>query len=364
MIRFFALALLFLTGCEYTEIERETGYKGKARVNPWLAAERFIERLGYETHPVMSWTEPEAGDAAWIVPASILSNMSFAQTMEQWVHDGGHLILIVERTDASTSDWRGYHSIPSIEQALTDMLRNAGITLEKSGNASADEIEFLGDDYKVDAESNAVVSLDGENDDGGVFASTESGEGRITVITDGRMFRNRWIGEQDHAALLAALLDAGGYEGRVGIVRDSGLSLWSLLREHLSPVLIAGALLLLLWLWRNMSRFGPIESATAPPVSRGYEHHLEALGFFHWKFDHAATLLAQLRAQVAEYGQRACLAAGRGDLQTFLAERACLPPERVDRALSDNAPQDPNAFTLVTADLQKLLETLHQPSMP
>jgi hypothetical protein len=362
VIRFLALAALFLTGCEYTEVERETGYKGRARVNPWLAAERFIGLWGYEAHPVMSWTDPEAGDAVWIVPASILSNTSFTRSMEEWVHGGGHLILIVERTDAATNDWRGHHSTPSIEQALTDMLRNAGITLEKSGKASADEIEFLGDDYDINAESNAAVSMD--EGGGDVFASKECGEGRISVLTDGRIFRNRWIGEHDHAALLGALLDAGGYDGRVGIVRDSGLSLWALLREHLSPVLIAGAVLLLLWLWRNMSRFGPIESSSPPPVSRGYEHHLEALGFFHWQFDHAATLLARMRAQVSEYGQRACIAAGRSDLQPFLAERADMPPERVARAMSDDAPHDPNAFTHVTADLQKLLETLHHPSMP
>ena len=366
MIRLSALslALLFLTGCDYTEVEREIGYKGKARVNPWLAAERFIERCGYETHPVISWTEPDANDAAWIVPASVLSNVSFTRSMEVWVRDGGHLILLVERTDAATSDWRGRHSSPSYGKALLEMLRSAGISLEESGSARAREIEFEGKSYKVDAESEAVVSLDEAG--GGVFATTECGDGRITVITDGRIFRNRWIGEHDHAALLAALIDAGGYDGRVGIVRDSGLSFWALLRKHLSPILLAGAVWLLLWLWRNMSRFGPIESAAPPPVTRGYEHHLEALGYFHWKLDHAATLLAQLRAQVAEFGQRACLAAGRGagDLHPFLAERAGLPAERVARALSDAAPRDPNAFTLVTADLQKLLDTLHQPSMP
>lgn len=360
----FALALLFLTGCDYTEVERETGYKGKARVNPWLAAERFIGRLGYETHPVISWTEPDDGDAAWIVPASVLGNLSFTRAMEEWGHDGGHLILIVERTDSATSDWFGRHSPPSLEKALLDMLRSAGISLEASGSARASEIEFQGKSYKVDADSEAAVSLN--EAEGGVFASTECGDGRITVITDGRIFRNRWIGENDHAALLAALLDAGEYDGRVGIVRDSGLSFPALLRQHLSPVLIAGAVLLVLWLWRNMSRFGPIESAAQPAVSRGYEHHLEALGFFHWKLDHATTLLAQLRAQVAEFGHRACLAAGRGDgdLHLFLAERAGLPTERVARALLVAAPHDPNAFTLVTADLQKLLDTLHQPSMP
>ena len=32
---------LALTACDHTEVKREIGYKGKARVNPWLAAERF-----------------------------------------------------------------------------------------------------------------------------------------------------------------------------------------------------------------------------------------------------------------------------------------------------------------------------------
>ncbi|MCU0752080.1 MAG: hypothetical protein MUF86_02415 [Akkermansiaceae bacterium] len=359
-----ALALLCLTACEYREVEREIGYKGKARVNPWLAAERFIGRLGYETQPVISWTEPDYGDAVWIVPASILSNVSFTRSMEEWVRDGGHLILLVERTDSATNDWRGRHAPPSIEQALTEMLRRGGISLETSGDARAREVEFQGKSYKVDAESDAVVALN--EAEGGVFATTECGDGRITVVTDGRIFRNRWIDERDHAALLAALVDSGGGDGRVGIARDSGLSFWSLLREHLSPILLAGAVCLLLWLWRNMSRFGPVESAAPPPVSRGYDHHLEALGHFHWKLDHAAALLARSRAQVAEFGHRSSLAAGRGDadLHSFLAERAGLPPERVARALSDDAPGDPNAFTRITADLQKLLATLHQPPMP
>ena len=39
------LAALCLTACDYTEVKREIGYKGKARINPWLAAERFVARL-------------------------------------------------------------------------------------------------------------------------------------------------------------------------------------------------------------------------------------------------------------------------------------------------------------------------------
>lgn len=33
------LAALVLTVCEYTEVAHEVGYKGRARIGPWLAAD-------------------------------------------------------------------------------------------------------------------------------------------------------------------------------------------------------------------------------------------------------------------------------------------------------------------------------------
>ena len=359
-----ALALLFLTGCDYTEVEREIGYKGKARVNPWLAAERFIEQSGGDVRSAISWTEPEVYDSVWMMPASVLDNESFSRRMEQWVSEGGHLILLVERADAATNDWSVFDSPPVIAPALTAMLQRTGITLETSGGAKAREIHYHGASYRVQADSRAVVSSGGN--DGGVFVSEQSGEGRITVITDGRIFRNRWIDEQEHAALLAGLIDTDDSYGTVGIMRGAALSFWKMLREHLTPVLLGLAAWLLLWLWRNMSRFGPIEQETPAAASHGYEHHLEALGHFHWKLDHAAALVAPLRELVAESGHRVFMNSGSagGDPQRFLAERTGLPVERVARALSHQAPGDPNTLALVTADLQQIQQSLHQSSMP
>jgi hypothetical protein len=356
-------AALVLTGCEYTEVERETGYKGKARVDPWLAAERFREQRGDEVLSVIAWTEPEEGDSAWLVPVNMLGNESFTRRMENWVRGGGHLILLVEYADSETNDWLGRHPPPVVEPALEKMLQHAGLHLHENAKVKARKIRFDGESFKVDADSSYAVSKGkGKNS---VFASARLGEGRITVLTDGRIFRNRWIAENDHAALFSALVDASEYEGRVGFMRDAGLSLWSLLREHLTSVLLGFAAWLLLWLWKSLSRFGPIESATPPPLLRGYGHHLEALGHFHWKFDHAAALLRPLREQIREFGHRACLAAGHNgdDLHSFLAERAGLPPDRVSRALSDITPPDPSALTRTTADLQQLLKTLNHPSM-
>jgi len=363
-----AVAMLALTACDYTEVEREIGYKGKARIDPWLAAERFVERMERHVRPVISWTDPQATDAVWIVPASVLGNQSFTRRMEQWVMGGGHLIVLVEYADQESNDWAEDHRPPTLENAFLSLMKRHGFDFKQPAAATTDtfaeEIVFKGRTFKVEARSMATVALAGGKP--GVFASRAIGAGRATVVTDGRIFRNRWIGDNDHAALLDALLNAMPHRGMVGFMRGAGLSLWALLREHLGPVMAAFGLWVLLWLWKNLARFGPLEAAAPPPVMRGYEHHLEALGHFQWRIDRTASLLAPLRQQIIDLGQRTSTRAARHDenFHQFLADRAGLPRERVSRALADVPPTDPAILTRTAADLQWLLKVLHSPSHP
>ena len=356
-------AILFLTGCDYKEVVHEIGYKGKARINPWLAAERFCARSGKKVRSLASWTAPGWESAVWFLPASILNNESFSRQMEKWVSEGGHLVLLVEHADAETSDWSESPSELEREPALTRMLERMAITLKDHGTAKeqtkAEKIEFDGRSYDVDAKSNATVALMGG--DPGVFASVKNGDGRLTVITDGRIFRNRWIGDKDHAALMDSLIRITESGGEIAFMRGSNISLWGLLGNHLWPVLIGLAVLTGLWLWKNFSRFGPIESPAEPSLLRGYDHHLEALGDFQWRLDRAFSLLAPVRAQIVERGQRICTRAGRRDEDffQFLADRAGIPRERVFRALAEGAPADSVVLTRTTADLQVLLQVLH-----
>ncbi|MEO5917904.1 MAG: DUF4350 domain-containing protein [Luteolibacter sp.] len=364
MKRIFLLVVsLALTACDYTEVKREIGYKGKSRVNPWLAAERFCEQYDGDVRSLASWTAPTVADAVWFVPAPILSNESFTRQLESWIEDGGHLVVLVDYANAETNDWSGPPPVTNPEPAFLKLLEGAGIKLEHPeiarNNVKASEIKFDGKSYNVVAESDSSVALrDGE---AGVFASVKKGEGRLTVLTDGRLFRNRWIGEKDHAALLDALISATEYDGNIGFTRGSALSLWALLSEHLWPVLIGLAVLTLLWLWRNFSRFGPLEAAHGISTLRGYDHHLEALGDFQWRLDRAAALLGPLRAQIVERGQRMSQRSGHrdDDFFQFLADLASLPRERVFRALAETAPADSAILTRTTADLQHLLQVLH-----
>lgn len=360
---FILLAALSLTSCDYDEVQREIGYKGKARVNPWLAAERFSTQYGEEVQSHASWTPPEYDDSVWFVPAGVLGNESFNRELEGWVEEGGHLVLLVEHADSETNDWSRHSELPQLETALISMLERSGITLRAEGFADgeqkASEITLEGKIYQVDAASRSRVSLQDESP--GVFASVPSGEGRISVLTDARLFRNRWIGENDHAALLDALIRISEFEGGIGFIRGSGLSLWGLLASHLWPVLVGLLVVTLLWLWKNFTRFGPLESATEVSHLRGYEHHLEALGDFQWRLDRAAALLVPLRAQIVESGQRIAIRSGRrdDDFFQFLADRADIPRERVHRALVETAPPDPAVLTRTAADLQRLIQVLH-----
>jgi len=351
---------LFLGGCDYTEEEREIGFKGKARVNPWLAAERFSKEVQeWEVHSHPSWTAPDEDDAVWFLPASVLGNESFTQQAKQWMEEGGHLVLLGEHANAETNDWATAEEVPRYEAALHKMLSDCGIIINVDDAIKADQIEIEGDIFMVDASSQSSVLLAGGEP--GIFATTSYADGRLSVLMDGRLFRNRWIGENDHAALLSKLIEISDYEGAVSFTRGSGLSLWNLIVKHLWMVLIALAVLIILWLWKNFTRFGPLESAAETSVLRGYEHHLEALGDFQWRLDRGVGLLAPLREQIIERGQKLSVRSGRGDDDFFqvLAERSGIPRERVFRALAEPAPADAVILTRTAADLQLMLHVLH-----
>ncbi len=352
--------VLMAVGCEYEEVTRETGYKGKARLNPWLAAERFVERKGYDVRSSGSWVKPGWDHSVCFVPVGVLNNAGVVSAMKEWVSNGGHLVLLVEYADSEWSDWSDYQrSVPELQGPLLDFLEHAGVTLERYGSGKpGTEISFGGKAYQTEMDPKARVSSRDAKDQG--FISVEYDYGQVSVVTDSRIFRSRKIGDKDHAALLAALIESSSGEGEVVFLRGAGISLWRMLGRHLWPVLVGLTVALIIWLWKSFTRFGPMESAATASPLRGYDHHLEALGDFQWRLDKGSALLAPIRERIVEGGQKAAAAAGRrdDDFFQFLAERAGLPRERVNRALTEDAPTDGNVMTRTTADLQKLLSVL------
>jgi hypothetical protein len=126
----------------------------------------------------------------------------------------------------------------------------------------------------------------------------------VTVASSLRFARNPWwddyffrrmkqpgvsIGEHDHAVLLWSILTlTSGREASLSpryelhvYFRPERLSFWSFLRDNAAPALIACGLLLALWLWSIVPRFGPV-APDAPPGRRRLLDHLRASGRYYW----------------------------------------------------------------------------------
>ncbi len=356
------LLCALLAGCNggSTTRKRETGYKGKARLDAYLAAGRFLEKNGYTVESKPGWPGLEEDVAVVIVPASVITTKSYARELEEWVSNGGHLLCLVEHAESYRDDWsrfpRGFMESETntlVPDPLAELFGKAGVEVERGDKIEAKRLRRDGSRYEVLAESLTGVKVDGKKRL--LMGWTEYGEGLITVMVDARPFRNRYIGDHDHAALLLAIVEASPYEGTVVIVRDAALSLWALLWKHGWPALAGLFAVTVFWLWKNMPRFGPLRREDPPSKLRDYDHHLEALGDFQWRLDKGASLLRPLRESVLDRAQRLAAVGHRdGDLFEWIAQRAGVTRERAQRAMTHEHPGDATAFTRVLADLQKI----------
>jgi len=111
------LALAFaLSGCGNRMIrhewEVETGYEGKARSNPFLAAERFLVTMGISSSQQFSLTELPDNGVVLIVPDESIAGAPAAQRLLNWVNNGGHLIFLARGGDSFQDDWSADVSAP------------------------------------------------------------------------------------------------------------------------------------------------------------------------------------------------------------------------------------------------------------
>jgi hypothetical protein len=359
LVRFLLLALL-LTGCDSGPTrEREIGYKGKARLDAYLAAERFLEHYGHVVESEPGWPQLDPSVSMVILPGSVLSTEAYVREVAEWISAGGHMVCLLDHAESHHDDWSRFGGIRGsmeLSEPLTTWFADCGITVSYSNatKPKADQpLRVGGRDFKVEAESVTGISIHGG--DTKVFGQLDYGNGLITILADARPLRSRYISDHDHAAFLFALTRESPFGGKIVVVRDAALSLWTLLLRHAWPALVGLLALTVVWLWKNMPRFGPLRREDARTTLRDYDHHLEALGDFQWRLDKGASMLRPLREAVIERAQRLSAATDRGiDLFDWIGERAGIGRERAARAMTHERPADATSFTRVIADLQKI----------
>ena len=371
LVSLLLLLAVSLTGCKgkWKEWEQEIGYEGQARRDPWLAATRFLELNNFPVLQQRGIPDLTDNQSVIIITAEAIRSEALARRLVTWTRSGGHLIYLAEGGEAWRNDWENSGTGPSPRDVPHPLLTLLGVTQsEVPGSATGvSRVTLGGEEFKVSLKENVSFDLTGArepiafsagNHPATVLASLHTGEGMVTLVSHAHAFRNRWIDDDDHAALLLALVDQTPVQ-QVIFIKAATLNLWGMLREHAWPALLALAVLVAVWLWGVLPRFGPVR-ALPRRAERRFAGHLEEAGTFLWHQRLTDSLLEAPRQAVLSAARRHGLREGERLFTDLLATRAGLPPERVQAALYGGGLAEAKPFTRQMADLQTLLESFSQ----
>lgn len=341
---------------ERVEEEVELGYRGPARTNPYLAAQRLFARLGVPTATGRAGTLPPPGHVLLLLgPRRPMTRDRSSETLS-WVAGGGHLVLTAPGGDVAD---------PLLQALGLGVTASSGTGDEPVDAAAPGEpsapVRVPLSPRLTDAAGGALRTVASAR---GIFLVTKRhGLGTVTVLSDSEFLTNRTIGDEAHARVAWSLLTGPGGKppGGASIVfRDEMPSLLSLLLAHAWAAAVAGAALLALLLWQGAARFGP--PVPDPPVDRrSLREHLDASAAWLFRRGQAATLVDAARESFfrrLEVRQPAWARLPRKELITRLAGRAGVPLGRLDRALHGPVGADPQSFVTTVQTIEAVRRCL------
>jgi len=300
------------------------GFRGEAQRNPWLAAERLLDRMRLPASELR-----EYDGLRKLQPDSMLVLPQGRQTLSEslragilnWVQGGGFLVVEAEH--------------PSIRDPLIDefgVMRVADADNSKAnkhrqgtGSISRNNSEDDANANHVDRDSldltvvrlpasrltslvwmEADFSLVSEHawfragtDYSANILMLRVGDGNVVVVNNLDFATNSEISELDHAQFVVELARFAQRPGPVIFFINPGQpSLMKWLRTHAWAPISAATLAVFLWLWKSIPRFGPISPDPARARRRLLDH-LRASGRFLWSRGQGGRLL--------EVSREACL---------------------------------------------------------
>ncbi|TJZ79094.1 DUF4350 domain-containing protein [Chitiniphilus eburneus] len=348
--------------------------------NPLLAAERFLVRRGHrvEARPALHGVVAELGARDVLYTPRLDERLPVAEqrALRDWVRHGGVLITAVTGWDNDET--------AALREGI--VLGPLGLTLnEEDCGCEDDEDDGAGDEsatptptpvplsvqppgsrhplrfspgYTVLEASPKVVPAWQDNLHERLFGY-RVGQGWIVVGGNDELFTNAGLGKRDHGELLWRLARLN--PGRVWLVRPGVPDPWYQQVAARWPLAVGAlAALVLLWLWREGTRFGP---RLAEPANgrRALLEHIRATAFWTWKQHGQRRLLhAARRETLARVARRHPEWANLpvAELSGRLAALAGLPQQDIELALAREAPKQPTAFTDCVATLQILRNKL------
>ena len=362
-----ALVLLIVAGAawlffnfEYVSEPEHVGLQGEARRNPLLAAMRLYERMGVparEARRIAHLEALEPGATLILLRQRAALTQRHTERLLSWVAAGGH--LIVEPRDYRAHD-RVLDALSLHRRPLRQQPPRKPSEFRLPHAAATLRVDFGPRQHFIDIEKRAVLTVDEHWSV--LLQRFPLGRGHITVVNGLRFMTNGRIGQLDHAEFAWQLVR---FEPATPVVvvaaRLEMPSLGTWLRESAWPAALTGGLLIVLWLWRVVPRFGPLRAD--PPAARPrLLDHIRASGRFHWASGGARRLLSAARESCLRAIARnhPGLAAMTPPAQVArLAELTALPAADLELALN-YAPGDAHDFATAIRTLQATGDRLNR----
>jgi hypothetical protein len=331
--------LWFMQNFERQSEEIRSGFSEAARRNPWLAAERFLQRLDVQVESLSGreylLTPPAQSGVLLVRDLGPALPPQRQRRLLDWVAAGGHLILALQR-------------VPDPDEPNHPLLASLGVSLqnlessEQTGGAAPVQVELPGsaESIEVAFAPQRSLLLEQTSPDWRVPAASgyhllrfNLGGGSITLLSDNRFLSNHEIDKQDHALMLARLV---GDAPRAWLLYSSQMpSLLELIWRHAAYLLVSVCLSLLILLWWLTRSSGPL-LVRIHAQRRDLLQHLQAAAEFLWQQDRAAGLQEQTRGQIERHWLRSHPQLTRLDRSArceWLAQRTGLDSAVVEQAL-------------------------------
>lgn len=365
---------------EWVELDQGAEPTAAAKRNPYLAAEQFIQAQGRAVRNEMGLHQlkqaPEQGEVLWLIDAYGALSRDQAEELLNWVWDGGLLIMTgqnpyrgpesldadylfdffgveVTRPTARTNQATVIDAILGLASDCGSWMDPAAVRFMPGGEqiqVGFPEPSFL----RLEQAQDALVLSDHR---GPRLAQFDYGAGRVTLLADSRLWTNPYISCRDNAYLLWRLVGDGQ---SVRILRNQeAISLWQLLWQHAGWSLGLTLALVLLYLWRQGVRFGPVV-VEETGQRRRFMEHIQASARFLWRHRQVTSLLEPLRAEIeTRLTQRVPGYGAWPEARRYeeIARLTGLPESVVAQAMTAT-PQDETRLTYYVQDLQTIRNNL------
>lgn len=359
------LAVWLVDHLERVPVTLREAPQAEARRNPYLALERFTTRMGgqltRQSDARILDRLPAGGSLfldrqrAHLLPPERLRHLL------DWVAQGGWLIAVAE--------------LPPLADPLLDSLgvRRLPPPDAKHGEyRSIIEVLLPGQSrpLRVDASTQLLAADErqplwsaGQGERGQQILHFRIGRGRLTVASElDQQLSNRHIGQQDHAELYWRLIsrDDPSVQPRVLLLSRLQMpTLFEWLWENAWTTCLAVAVLIAVWLWMIVPRFGSVRPEPLA-TRRELRQHLAAIAHYLWRTGQLSALLPAAREHFRRHlAQRQPDLAARplAAQASALTVLSGLPAARIASALAGRA-DHPQAFTdalRVLRELERLL---------